>query len=166
MSKHAILLRTAGGGWSRIENIPGSTPLLISNRLLRDLDATIRVREGTMEIGEDRIPMRLDERGLSIVDLSSLLEVKNEALYLLEAQRTREREDRTTERISQKDPSPRHKRATSSTTTANNSPAKAYPNSAVPTAASGSTTYHEPNAQIRLRRQRACPRPSATWPRS
>ena len=47
-----------------------------------------------MEIGEDRIPMRLDERGLSIVDLSSLLEVKNEALYLLEAQGGDQRERR------------------------------------------------------------------------
>ena len=55
-----------------------------------------------MEIAEDRIPMRLAESGLSIADLSSVLEKRHEALYLLEAQRTREREDRTTERISQK----------------------------------------------------------------
>ena len=71
-SKHALLLPTSAGAWIRIEVIPGSTPLLISNRLLRDIDAVLRVRESVLKVGGSRLPLRLDERGLSIVDLADL----------------------------------------------------------------------------------------------
>ncbi|CAE7759462.1 GIP [Symbiodinium sp. CCMP2456] len=43
-SKHALLLPTSESTWLRVEVIPGSTPLLISNKLLRELDAVIHVR--------------------------------------------------------------------------------------------------------------------------
>ncbi|CAE7672910.1 GIP [Symbiodinium sp. CCMP2592] len=38
-SKHALLLPISESSWIRVEVIPGNTPLLISNQLLRELDA-------------------------------------------------------------------------------------------------------------------------------
>ena len=74
-SKHALLLPAADSTWIRVEIIPGNTPLLISNRLLRDLNAVIYVRKGYVTLGDgsSSIQMRMDERGLSIVDLAELL---------------------------------------------------------------------------------------------
>ena len=46
MSEHALLLPSVQSTWIRVEVVPGSTPLLISNRLLRDLDAVIHVKKG------------------------------------------------------------------------------------------------------------------------
>ena len=45
-SEHALLLPCARSTWVRVEVVPGSTPLLISNRLLIDLDAVIHVKKG------------------------------------------------------------------------------------------------------------------------
>ena len=74
-SKFALLLPAQGSTWIRIEVIPGETPLLISNRLLRDLDAVIHVKKGWIILGNgSSIATRFDERGLTIVDLSSLLQ--------------------------------------------------------------------------------------------
>ena len=79
-AKHALLLPAQGGKWIRVEVVPGDTPLLISNRLLRDLDAVIYVRRGVLKLqGACDIPLRTDEKGLSIVDMSSLLHVDQEA---------------------------------------------------------------------------------------
>ena len=73
-SKHALLLPASGATWVRVEIVPGNTPLLISNRLLRDLDAVIYVRKGILSLGSGvEVPLRFDERGLSIVDLASVL---------------------------------------------------------------------------------------------
>ena len=73
-SKFALILPAPGSTWIRIEVIPGETPLLISNRLLRDLDAVIHVKRGLITLGNgSSIATRFDERGLSIVDMSSLL---------------------------------------------------------------------------------------------
>ena len=73
-AKHALLLPAAGATWVRVEIVPGSTPLLISNRLLRDLDAVIFVRRGVLQLGNGaEISLRFDERGLSIVDLAEVL---------------------------------------------------------------------------------------------
>ena len=75
-SKFALLLPTSEDTWVRVEVIPGNTPLLISNRLLRDLDAVIHVKEGYLMLGGSRrVDLRWDERGLSIVNLSDLLHV-------------------------------------------------------------------------------------------
>ena len=73
-AKHALLLPAGGATWVRIEIVPGNTPLLISNRLLRDLDAVIFVRRGVLQLGNGaEISLRFDERGLSIVDLAEVL---------------------------------------------------------------------------------------------
>ena len=79
-AKHALLLPAQGGKWIRVEVVPGDTPLLISNRLLRDLDAVIYVRREVLRLqGACNIPLRTDDKGLSIVDMSSLLHVDQEA---------------------------------------------------------------------------------------
>ena len=73
-AKHALLLPASGANWVRAEIVPGNTPLLISNRLLRDLDAVIYVRKGILCLGGGaEIPWRFDERGLSMVDLAAVL---------------------------------------------------------------------------------------------
>ena len=72
-SKYALLLPTSSGSWIRLEVIPGQTPLLISNKLLRELDAVIHVRKGMVQVGQVWVPTRFDERGLSLVDFASLL---------------------------------------------------------------------------------------------
>ena len=73
-SKYALLVPTDQSSWIRVEVIPGNTPLLVSNRLLRELDAIIHVRKGYLQLPDRIVPMRLDERGLSIVDLSVLMQ--------------------------------------------------------------------------------------------
>ena len=72
-SKHALLLPTSESTWVRVEVIPGDTPLLISNRLLHELDAVIHVRKGYLQLPDKRVPLRKDAKGLSVVDLSALL---------------------------------------------------------------------------------------------
>ena len=72
-SKYALLVPSSSGRWIRLEVIPGNTPLLISNKLLRELDAVIHVRQGFLQIGEAKVPTRLDGRGLSLVDFAVLL---------------------------------------------------------------------------------------------
>ena len=44
-SKQALLIPTSDGAWIRVEVVPGSTPLLISNRLLKEIDAVIHIRK-------------------------------------------------------------------------------------------------------------------------
>ena len=79
-SEHALLLPCAQSTWVRVEVVPGNTPLLISNRLLRDLDAVIHVKKSVVITGDGRrIPTRFDERGLTIVDLTDFLKAPPEA---------------------------------------------------------------------------------------
>ncbi|CAE7832309.1 unnamed protein product [Symbiodinium sp. CCMP2592] len=72
-AEHALLLPTAEDTWIRVEVVPGDTPLLISNRLLYDVDAVVHVRKGVLEVGGRTVELRRDERGLSLVDLTQLL---------------------------------------------------------------------------------------------
>ena len=72
-AKHALLLPTSDASWIRVEVIPGDTPLLISNRLLHELDAVIHVRKGYIQLPDRWVPLRKDAKGLSVVDLSALL---------------------------------------------------------------------------------------------
>ena len=72
-SKHALLIPTSGSSWVRVEVIPGDTPLLISNRLLHELDAIIHVRNGYIQLPEKWVPLKKDSKGLSVVNLSALL---------------------------------------------------------------------------------------------
>ena len=73
-SKHALLIPTSAGAWIRVEIVPGSTPLLISNRLLKEIDAVIHVRKGLIEVAGSYVQMRFDQKGLSIVDFAELLQ--------------------------------------------------------------------------------------------
>ena len=83
-AKHALLLPASGAKWVRVEIVPGNTPLLISNRLLRDLDAVIYVRRGMLCLGGGaEIPLRFDERGLSIVDLAAVLLAPRAVAHLI-----------------------------------------------------------------------------------
>ena len=84
-SKHALLLPISESAWIRVEVIPGNTPLLISNQLLRELDAVIHVRRGFLQLPDKRVPMRFDSRGLSVVDLSALLRTTTAACFQTEA---------------------------------------------------------------------------------
>ena len=85
-AKHALLLPAQGGKWIRVEVVPGNTPLLISNRLLKDMDAVIYVRQGILELkGGKEIKLRNDEKGLSLVDMSSLLSVPTDAALVTES---------------------------------------------------------------------------------
>ena len=52
----------------------GNNAFLISNRLLRELDAVIHVRKGLIEISGGYVKMKLDPRGLSIVDFAELMQ--------------------------------------------------------------------------------------------
>ena len=81
-SKYALLLPSSSGSWVRLEVIPGHTPLLISNKLLREMDAVIHVRKGFVQVGQVWVPTRFDERGLSLVDLASLLQCTPEQACL------------------------------------------------------------------------------------
>ena len=83
-AKHALLLPAAGSTWVRVEIVPGDTPLLISNRLLRHLDAVIHVKKGILSLGAGaKIPLRFDERGLSIVDLAAVLMAPQAVAHLI-----------------------------------------------------------------------------------
>ena len=73
-SKWALLIPTSEGAWIRVEVVNGSTPLLISNRLLRELDAIIHVRKGQIQVPGGVVQMRCDQRGLSIVDFAELMQ--------------------------------------------------------------------------------------------
>ena len=73
-SKHALLIPTSGSTWIRVEVVQGATPLLISNRLLRELDAIIHVRRGLIEISGAYVQMRVDSKGLSVVDFAELMQ--------------------------------------------------------------------------------------------
>ena len=85
-AKHALLLPAQGGKWIRVEVVPGNTPLLISNRLLKDMDAVIYVRQGILELkGGKEIKLRNDEKALSLVDTSSLLSVPTDAALVTES---------------------------------------------------------------------------------
>ena len=57
---------------------------MISNRLLRDLDAVIHVKKGILSLGAGaKIPLRFDERGLSIVDLAAVLMAPQAVAHLI-----------------------------------------------------------------------------------
>ena len=71
--KTALLLPISESAWIRVEVIPGNTPLLVSNQLLRELDAVIHVRTKFLQLPGRKVPMRFDSTGLSVVDLSALL---------------------------------------------------------------------------------------------
>ena len=73
-SKWALLIPTSEGAWIRVEVVNGSIPLLISNRLLRELDAIIHVRKGQIQAPGGVVQMRCDQRGLSIVDFAELMQ--------------------------------------------------------------------------------------------
>ena len=64
-SKYALLLPSSSGSWVRLEVIPGHTPLLISNKLLREMDAVIHVRKGFVQVGQVWVPTRFakDDQG-------------------------------------------------------------------------------------------------------
>ena len=84
-SKFALILPAPGSTWIRIEVIPGETPLLISNRLPLDLDAVIHVKTGLITLGNgSSIATRFDERGLSIIDMSSLCLAPAESAFQTE----------------------------------------------------------------------------------
>ena len=80
-SKYALLVPRDQSSWIRVEVIPGDTPLLVSNRLLRELDAVVHVKRGFLQLPDRVVPMRLDGRGLSIIDLSILLQSPGETCY-------------------------------------------------------------------------------------
>ena len=73
-SKHAVLIPASEGAWIRVEVVQGSTPLLLSNRLLKALDAVLHVRKGMTEVPGGCVKMRSDKRGLSIVDFAELMQ--------------------------------------------------------------------------------------------
>ena len=73
-SKHALLIPSMMDRWIRVEVIPGNTPLLLSNRLLRELDAVVFVRKGIIQLGERQIQARYDDKGLLLVELAALLQ--------------------------------------------------------------------------------------------
>ena len=73
-SKHALLIPTSGSAWIRVEVVQGATPLLISKRFLRELDAIIHVRRGLIEISGAYVQMRVDSKGLSVVDFAELMQ--------------------------------------------------------------------------------------------
>ena len=85
-SKHAMLLLASDSSWVRVEVIPGNTPLLISNRLLRDLDAVIHVRDSFVQVGERRARTYFDDKGLTIIDIAELLHVPHSRVFLSESQ--------------------------------------------------------------------------------
>ena len=81
-SKQALLIPTSGQFWIRIEVIPGNTPLMISNRLLKDLNAVIYVRDGYLLLNGRKVETRSDDRGLTIVDLAELLDTCSDEIFL------------------------------------------------------------------------------------
>ena len=82
MSEHALLLPSVRSTWVRVEVVPESTPLLISNRLLRDLDAVIQVKKGLVVMGDGRrIPTHFFGRRLTIVDFLDFLKTPSEASF-------------------------------------------------------------------------------------
>ena len=85
-SKHAMLLPASDSSWVRVEVIPGNTPLLISHRLLRDLDAVIHVRDSFVQVGERRVRTCFDDKGLTIIDIAELLHVPHSRVFLSESQ--------------------------------------------------------------------------------
>ena len=116
-SKHALLVPSPAGRWIRIEVIPGSTPLLISNRLLRELDAIIHVKRGLLQVGDKMIPTRFDDRGLSLVDLAELLSHPSDAAYITDSP-DRSEPTSNQQHVAPKPPSDQDFRSRSSSTSA------------------------------------------------
>ena len=73
-SKHALLIPTSEGAWTRVEVVGGSTPLLFPIGCLGSW--ALHVRKGIIEIpgGGGYVKMRSEKRGLSIVDFAELMQ--------------------------------------------------------------------------------------------
>ena len=74
-SEHALVLPVFGM-WLRIAIVPGSTPLLLSNTLLRAMGAVIDTSQKVIHATKvsKTIPIQLTEKGLFLLDLNDLVD--------------------------------------------------------------------------------------------
>ena len=76
-SEQALVLPVFGM-WLRIAIVPGSTPLLLSNTLLRAMGAVIDTSQKVIHATKvsKTIPIQLTEKGLFLLDLNDLVDTK------------------------------------------------------------------------------------------
>ena len=76
-SEQALVLPVLGM-WLRIAIVPGSTPLLLSNTLLRAMGAVIDTSQKVIHATKvsKTIPIQLTEKGLFLLDLNDLVDTK------------------------------------------------------------------------------------------
>eukprot|EP00435_Cladocopium_sp_Y103_P040341 s2377_g11.t1 len=91
-SSFAVMLPRSQNGWLRVEVVPGDTPFLISNAVLRGLRGVIDV-EGCQlgfrnsDVTISLVPVRKNLMGVKIVDLlRKALKVQNAPTHILSAQ--------------------------------------------------------------------------------
>ena len=74
-SSHAVFFPRKTGGWIRVEVVPGQTPFLLSNSVLRALKAVVDVeaRQVWFKGSDDVIPLRTCRKNLMSVDFTQIL---------------------------------------------------------------------------------------------
>ena len=74
-SSHAVFFPRKTGGWIRVEVVPGQTPFLLSNSVLRALRAVVDVeaRQVWFKGSDDVIPLRTCRKNLMSVDFTQIL---------------------------------------------------------------------------------------------
>ena len=76
-SSHAVFFPRKTGGWIRVEVVPGQTPFLLSNSVLRALRAVVDVeaRQVWFKGSETVIPLRTCRKNLMSVDFNRILNI-------------------------------------------------------------------------------------------
>ena len=84
-SKYALFLPREKGGFMRVEVVPGNTPFLVSNSVLRSIGAVLDISKGMMWIhhGTRGIPLRTCRKQLMCVDIGDILRSGGNAEVLI-----------------------------------------------------------------------------------
>ena len=79
-SQYALCIPRQQKGWIRVEVVPGQTPFLVSNAVLKEIGVLIDPRNQMLHLldSERKIPLRTCRKNLLCVDLVDLLEVETQ----------------------------------------------------------------------------------------
>ena len=78
-SSHAVFFPRKTGGWIRVEVVPGQTPFLLSNSVLRALKAVVDVdaKQVWFKGSDTVIPLRTCRKNLMSVDFTQILNLSS-----------------------------------------------------------------------------------------